>query len=1209
MIKIPKKGYTDCARSGIQSSKQVNMIHLKKQLDIPGVSTKEKKPNNNQKNIKNKINNSTLQNLTITEEDKTKLRKNNNFQTISQLMDDGSKKKENKQKYINKEIIKKESKKQNTIFLKPNSKGDHKDKKNYIKKELIGMDHIKKQNLILEDNDYISKIGKINFIKYNNLGEQLNQNSSNKTKEIDINNNEINFASFPSTERKDYISSSISIKDKISNDNIKISKLILNTDRSENKFDILESKNEFDESQKKEAKNIRKTKFPNLSINPFMNKTKRRNIIYPTITIKKISEIQKNINHTDISNSNNISMKSNLNACGTNTLSSISYRKIFSDFPSDCSFSKKTLNSNSITELSDNNNMERIYHNFLLLAKKGDKEKFLKICNQISPGQNKAELNYKDDKGYTALHHACEEGNLKIVEILLKANCDPNIKNNINQTPLHLSAKKGYFDISKILIEYGAKLDFFDSEKNTPLHYACKNNSVELINLFLTKSPIVKEKNNDGKTPKDLATDSAIKSLLNNYIIKQENKLKNNGNNTNRKAIDLNSKKKPIKKIGKKLYTTNTINFKKIEKDINYKSQINSAKKNKFMQNKTIEGIKKIEPNYDKIHISSRKIDENITSKIELNNNTSKMKQKEKSDINIYFQNTNNINKNKNNININIFSISSNQIPQFNSKYKSNRGLIRLDLNDKELSSTERFHHNDYYNGFTNPSLNKTSASINEFAFKGKIENGTVFPSLKAKKRKNLIRYTKNIVISNDSYDEKLNNLNKTEKNIISLPTEKVLENSKDGNVTIKNDAKERNEKVQLSKFIKSTKQLPSKMFQQGETKRKIKSLKNINLIFQDLNKNNIIKMPSSKGNRLYTDYNSINKEKLLHHNPKNNLSKSKNDLVEHKHITLSKFVCLAQLGKGSFGEVFLVKNIDSDEIYAMKILRKERILKQNLLKYAISERNVLSSSHHPFIVKFIFAFQTSSRLFLILEYCPNGDLSKHLMFEKRFKEPRAKFYLCEILLALEDLHKRDIIFRDLKPDNIMLDKEGHCKLTDFGLSKEGVNKNVYAKSFCGSIAYLAPEMLKKEGHGKAVDWYLLGVVFYEMLVGNTPYYTIKKEDIFYNVEFGVLKIPQFISKEASDLLRKLLERNPLKRLGGGARDAEEIKEHPYFKDVDWKKVYEKKIKPPNFVNYTDKMIKYYKEPKLFVNEGKNNQQDNKESFFEGWSFINHETI
>ena len=240
---------------------------------------------------------------------------------------------------------------------------------------------------------------------------------------------------------------------------------------------------------------------------------------------------------------------------------------------------------------------------------------------------------------------------------------------------------------------------------------------------------------------------------------------------------------------------------------------------------------------------------------------------------------------------------------------------------------------------------------------------------------------------------------------------------------------------------------------------------------------------------------NNIKKTNTNGYNGENSKVNSSNPLtaeinLEEMKINPTSFICLALLGRGSFGEVYLVKKIDTNMLYAMKILSKNRIKSQNLFKYAMAERNVLSLTNHPFIVKLNFAFQTSNKLFLILDYCSNGDLSRHLIYEKRFSEERAKFYICEILLALEDLHQRGIIFRDLKPDNVVLDNEGHAKLTDFGLSKEGVYESDCAKSFCGSIAYLAPEMLKRSGHGKAVDWYLLGVLFYEMLVGIPPFFT-----------------------------------------------------------------------------------------------------------------------
>ncbi len=164
------------------------------------------------------------------------------------------------------------------------------------------------------------------------------------------------------------------------------------------------------------------------------------------------------------------------------------------------------------------------------------------------------------------------------------------------------------------------------------------------------------------------------------------------------------------------------------------------------------------------------------------------------------------------------------------------------------------------------------------------------------------------------------------------------------------------------------------------------------------------------------------------------------------------------------------------------------------MIKYAITERNVMANMDFPFIVKLRFAFQTFDKLFLVSDYCPGGDLSQYLEIERIFPEWKAKFYLCEIILAIEMLHKHNVLFRDLKPDNVVLDEEGHALLTDFGLSKEGVNFSQNgAKSFCGSYAYLAPEMVKKSGHGKAVDWYLLGVLLYEMLTGLPPYYAEDK--------------------------------------------------------------------------------------------------------------------
>jgi len=162
--------------------------------------------------------------------------------------------------------------------------------------------------------------------------------------------------------------------------------------------------------------------------------------------------------------------------------------------------------------------------------------------------------------------------------------------------------------------------------------------------------------------------------------------------------------------------------------------------------------------------------------------------------------------------------------------------------------------------------------------------------------------------------------------------------------------------------------------------------------------------------------------------------------------------------------------------------------------------------------------------------------LSQYLQIEDYFSEERAWIYICEILLAIEDLHKWGIIFWDLKPDNIVLDNKGHAKLTDFGLSKEGLTQtnqeDRLAKSFCGSYAYLAPEMVRKQGHGKSVDWYLLGVLLFEFLEGIPPYYDHDKETLFNNILNNEIEVPEDVSKEAKDLIRRLLAKDPKKRLG-----------------------------------------------------------------------------
>eukprot|EP00929_Paragymnodinium_shiwhaense_P080304 TRINITY_DN4186_c0_g1_i1.p1 TRINITY_DN4186_c0_g1~~TRINITY_DN4186_c0_g1_i1.p1 ORF type:complete len:359 (+),score=91.33 TRINITY_DN4186_c0_g1_i1:82-1158(+) len=283
----------------------------------------------------------------------------------------------------------------------------------------------------------------------------------------------------------------------------------------------------------------------------------------------------------------------------------------------------------------------------------------------------------------------------------------------------------------------------------------------------------------------------------------------------------------------------------------------------------------------------------------------------------------------------------------------------------------------------------------------------------------------------------------------------------------------------------------------------------------------------------------------------------------------LDDFQLMKVIGKGSYGKVMLVQHSKSNRVFAMKMLRKDNVVKRNQVEHTKAERNVLETAKHPYIVDLIYAFQTPKKLYFVLEFCAGGELFFHLSRAGRFSEGRTRFYSSEILLALSYLHSLNIIYRDLKPENVLLDSDGHAKLTDFGLSKEGIQDNFSAKSMCGTPEYLAPEILDKRGHGKAVDWYSLGALVYEMLTGLPPYYTRDREKLFERIRRGDLAYPSYISPVAKSLLQSLLEGDPSKRLGGGPGDGEEVRNHPCLAGIDWLAIQQRRITPPFKPNVT----------------------------------------
>ncbi|XP_058023929.1 ribosomal protein S6 kinase alpha-2 [Ahaetulla prasina] len=278
-----------------------------------------------------------------------------------------------------------------------------------------------------------------------------------------------------------------------------------------------------------------------------------------------------------------------------------------------------------------------------------------------------------------------------------------------------------------------------------------------------------------------------------------------------------------------------------------------------------------------------------------------------------------------------------------------------------------------------------------------------------------------------------------------------------------------------------------------------------------------------------------------------------------------SQFELLKVLGQGSYGKVFLVRKIkgsDTGQLYAMKVLKKATLKVRDRVRSKM-ERDILAEVNHPFIVKLHYAFQTEGKLYLILDFLRGGDLFTRLSKEVMFTEEDVKFYLAELALALDHLHGLGIIYRDLKPENILLDEEGHIKITDFGLSKEAIDHDKRAYSFCGTIEYMAPEVVNRRGHTQSADWWSFGVLMFEMLTGSLPFQGKDRKETMALILKAKLGMPQFLSIEAQSLLRALFKRNPSNRLGAGLDGVEEIKRHPFFATIDWNKLYRREIKPP----------------------------------------------
>ncbi|GMH37500.1 hypothetical protein BSKO_05373 [Bryopsis sp. KO-2023] len=265
-------------------------------------------------------------------------------------------------------------------------------------------------------------------------------------------------------------------------------------------------------------------------------------------------------------------------------------------------------------------------------------------------------------------------------------------------------------------------------------------------------------------------------------------------------------------------------------------------------------------------------------------------------------------------------------------------------------------------------------------------------------------------------------------------------------------------------------------------------------------------------------------------------------------------------LGTGSFGRVFIAKHKPSGLTCAVKALSKAQIFKNGQLQHLKEERNISATLNNEFLVKLLGSFQDPNCVYLVLEFVPGGEFFTHLRTAGRFSEATAKFYGAEVLTAFEHLHSLNIVYRDLKPENMLLDVEGHVKVTDFGFAKI-IKRRTF--TLCGTPDYLAPEIILNRGHGLAVDWWAFGVLLYEMLAGYPPFYDDDPMTTYKRILAGRLEFPTHFSATARDLIKKLLQGDLTRRLGNLAGGVKDIKNHPWFKDIDFKAVAEKKTRPP----------------------------------------------
>jgi len=285
-------------------------------------------------------------------------------------------------------------------------------------------------------------------------------------------------------------------------------------------------------------------------------------------------------------------------------------------------------------------------------------------------------------------------------------------------------------------------------------------------------------------------------------------------------------------------------------------------------------------------------------------------------------------------------------------------------------------------------------------------------------------------------------------------------------------------------------------------------------------------------------------------------------ELLKGKKWKFEDFDLRATVGTGTFGRVRVVKikgNADRSPM-ALKIMKKSEVIRLKQVEHVKAEKEILLSISHPFIVNMLAVFQDEKRLCMLLEYVNGGELFSHLRKEGRLPNDDAAFYAGEIILAFQYLHSIHIVYRDLKPENLLIDTDGHMKVTDFGFAKVVEDRTW---TLCGTPEYLAPEIIQSKGHGKPVDWWALGILLFEMLAGYPPFYDENPFGIYQKVLAGKVEFPRHFDVKVKDLIKRSLTPDRAKRFGCLKNGAEDIKKHKWYKGFDWTMCQNRQLKPP----------------------------------------------